>query len=168
MAIKTHCRVESPIGTLTLVNTDGILSGLYMNEHRHGPDGEELGERVGRGFEQCEEELREYFARQRTAFTIPILMQGTPFQKQVWERLRAIPYGQTRSYLQLAEEVGNVKAVRAVGLANGRNPISIVVPCHRVIGSNGSLIGYGGGLERKQILLELEGAVASRQLSFLS
>lgn len=165
MATKTHSLMESPIGTLTLVNTDGVLSGLYMSEYRHGPrPGETLGERVRRGFEQAEEELREYFDRQRTRFAIPLAMEGTEFQKSVWERLCAIPFGETRTYGQIAEEIGNPKSVRAVGLANGRNPISIVVPCHRVIGSDGSLTGYGGGLERKRFLLELEGALAGEQM----
>jgi O-6-methylguanine DNA methyltransferase len=91
-------------------------------------------------------------------------MEGTDFQKLVWSRLCAIPFGETRSYGQIAEEIGNPKSVRAVGLANGKNPISIVVPCHRVIGSDGSLTGYGGGLERKKFLLELEGALAAQQM----
>ena len=165
MATRAHFVMDSPIGLLTLVNTDGVLSGLYMSEHRHGPKTDGLGERAQFGFEQVEAELREYFDRQRSEFTIPLLMEGTTFQKQVWDRLCEIPFGQTRTYAQLAEAVGNPKAVRAVGLANGRNPISIVVPCHRVIGSNGSLTGYGGGLGRKKLLLELEGALPESQLA---
>ncbi len=164
MTTTKHFLMESPIGTLTLVSSDGVLSGLYMGEHRHGPGERALGERVHSGFEQAEAELREYFDRKRTRFTIPLAMEGTAFQKQVWQRLCAIPFGETRSYGQIAEEIGNPKSVRAVGLANGRNPVSIVVPCHRVIGSDGSLTGYGGGLERKKFLLELEGALAAEQL----
>lgn len=159
-----HFLMESPIGTLTLVSSDGVLSGLYMREYRHGPAADGLGERAHRGFEQAEEELREYFDRRRTQFTIPLAMEGTGFQKAVWLRLCAIPFGETRTYGQIAEEIGNPKSVRAVGLANGRNPISIVVPCHRVIGSDGSLTGYGGGLERKKFLLELEGALELKPL----
>ena len=162
MTIKTHYLMESPIGTLTLVNTDGVLSGVYMNEHRHGPTVKEIGDRVRTGFEQAEVELQEYFGNQRTQFTLPLFIGGTPFQKQVWQLLREIPFGETRTYAQLAEGTGNPKAVRAVGLANGRNPISIVIPCHRVIGTDGSLTGYGGGLDRKRLLLELEGVSFAR------
>jgi methylated-DNA-[protein]-cysteine S-methyltransferase len=110
----------------------------------------------GAGFEAAAEELREYFARQRTQFSLRVMPSGTPFQRRVWDLLLTIPYGETRTYAQVAEAIGNRAAVRAVGLANGRNPISIVVPCHRVIGSDGSLTGYGGGLDRKRFLLELE------------
>lgn len=164
MTVRTHFLMESPIGTLTLVSSDGVLSGLYMRACRHGPGANGLGERVQRGFEQAEVELREYFERKRSLFTIPLAMHGTDFQKAVWSRLCAIPFGETRTYGQIAEEIGNPKSVRAVGMANGRNPISIVVPCHRVIGSDGSLTGYGGGLERKKFLLELEGALETKQL----
>jgi methylated-DNA-[protein]-cysteine S-methyltransferase len=100
--------------------------------------------------------LQEYFARNRTVFTVPIAPIGTAFQQRVWAALRTIPYGETRSYGQLADAVGNRSAMRAVGAANGRNPVSIIVPCHRVIGSDGSLVGYGGGLERKRFLIDLE------------
>lgn len=153
--MPSHFRWESPIGDLTLVKTDGILSGLYM-----GDSGETrwelLGTRARSGFEDVVEQLQEYFARKRTVFTIPIAPMGTAFQQRVWTALRTIPYGETRSYGQLAEAIGNRSAMRAVGAANGRNPISIIVPCHRVIGSDGTLIGYGGGLERKRFLLDLE------------
>lgn len=160
--------MESPIGVLTLASTDGVLSGLYMREYKHGPKERELGDRAYYGFEQAESELREYFDLQRTHFTIPLHIEGTQFQKEVWKHLCDIPFGETRTYGQLAEEIGNPKAVRAVGLANGRNPISIVVPCHRVVGSNGSLTGYGGGLERKRFLLELEGVSLASQLTHMS
>lgn len=157
---RTHCVLDSPIGTLTLVKTDGMLSGLYMGAVDARP--ETLGERAHSGFEDVAEQLKEYFARARTTFTVPIALDGTAFQKRVWSELLAIPYGQTRSYGQLADAIGNRSAMRAVGAANGRNPISIIVPCHRVIGSNGTLVGYGGGLERKQFLLELERATAPK------
>jgi len=165
MTMKTHFFMDSPVGTLTLVNTNGILSGLYMIEHKYGPKAAELGARSQFGFEQSESELRGYFERQRSHFTIRLHMEGTDFQKEVWKLLLGIPFGQTRTYAQLAEANGNPKAVRAVGMANGRNPISIVVPCHRVIGSDGSLTGYGGGLERKRFLLELESAAPVQKLS---
>jgi methylated-DNA-[protein]-cysteine S-methyltransferase len=168
MGTKTHFLMESPIGVLTLINSDGVLSGLYTGEHRRGPGAEELGERAHMGFERAEAELREYFEGRRRRFTIPLAIGGTTFQREVWKRLCEIPFGETRTYGQIAEEIGNAKAVRAVGLANGRNPISIVVPCHRVIGSDGSLTGYGGGIERKRFLLELEGAVApARQMTLV-
>jgi methylated-DNA-[protein]-cysteine S-methyltransferase len=167
MSIKEHFLMESPLGTLTLVNTDGVLSGIYMPDHKRGPRPEALGTRVRSGFGQVVSELQEYFGRCRTAFTLPLAPQGTDFQQSVWRVLRGIPYGETRTYMQLAEAIGNRAAIRAVGLANGRNPISIVVPCHRVIGSDGSLTGYAGGLERKRLLLELEGAAPLRQLEFV-
>lgn len=123
-------------------------------------------EAEGRGFDavECEtpliacaaEQLREYFAGQRRDFDLPLALHGTAFQQKCWQALLAIPYGETRSYKQQAEFIGNPKACRAVGLANNRNPVSIIVPCHRVLGQNGSLVGYGGGLEVKRALLELE------------
>jgi methylated-DNA-[protein]-cysteine S-methyltransferase len=158
MSTRKHDFMESPLGILTLVNTDGILSGLYLPEHQRGPKPEALGERAHRGFEQAVSELREYFEGRRTVFTLPLAAEGTDFQRRVWELLRGIPYGETRTYAQLADAIGNHAAVRAVGLANGRNPISIVIPCHRVIGSDGGLTGYAGGLGRKRFLIELEGA----------
>ena len=105
---------------------------------------------------QAKQQLAEYFAGQRQAFDLPLRMQGTPFQQKVWAALREIPYGETRSYGQIAAQVGNPKASRAVGMANNRNPIAIIVPCHRVIGANGSLTGYAGGLSVKEELLALE------------
>lgn len=167
MSIKEHLLMESPLGTLTLVNTDGVLSGIYMSEHKRGPRPEMLGTRVRSGFEQAVFELQEYFEKRRTEFTIPLAPEGTAFQQSVWKQLRGIPYGETRTYAQLADALGNRAAIRAVGLANGRNPISIVVPCHRVIGSDGSLTGYAGGLDRKKLLLELEGAAPLRQLELV-
>ena len=155
--MPTHFLIESPIGTLTLVKSNGILSGLYMGESVDArPD--VVGPRVTSGFDDVVEQLREYFVRVRTMFTVPIAPSGTVFQQRVWTELQQIPYGETRSYKQLAEAIGNRSAMRAVGAANGRNPISIVVPCHRVIGNNGTLVGYGGGLERKRFLLNLEQA----------
>lgn len=154
--MTNHFLMESPIGTLTLVKTNGTLSALYLNSPVEADTA--LGPRMHAGFEDVETQLREYFARERTTFTIPIAPAGTAFQRRVWTALMAIPYGETRSYAQLADAIGNRSAMRAVGAANGRNPISIIVPCHRVIGSNGTLVGYGGGLARKRFLLELEGA----------
>jgi methylated-DNA-[protein]-cysteine S-methyltransferase len=148
----SHFLLESPIGTLTLVKTSGVLSGLYMGQR----PADAFGSRATSGFEDVVEQLEEYFARKRTRFTVPIAPTGTAFQQRVWAELTTIPYGETRSYGQLAAAIGNKSAMRAVGAANGRNPISIIVPCHRVIGSNGTLVGYGGGFERKRFLLDLE------------
>jgi methylated-DNA-[protein]-cysteine S-methyltransferase len=158
MSMMEHFLMESPIGTLTLVNTDGVLSGLYMPEHLRGPKVDSLGPRTLSGFEIVRSQLAEYFALQRRDFSFPIAPNGTAFQQSVWRLLRDIPYGETRTYRQLADAIGNRAAVRAVGLANGRNPISIVIPCHRVIGTGGGLTGYAGGLDRKRLLLEMEGA----------
>lgn len=105
---------------------------------------------------EAEQQLRQYFAGERTSFSVPLAFEGTAFQQEVWQALLTIPYGETRSYLQIAEQIGNPKAVRAVGAANGKNPISIIAPCHRVIGAGGQLIGFAGGLDHKAYLLRLE------------
>ncbi|MEV4682906.1 methylated-DNA--[protein]-cysteine S-methyltransferase [Streptomyces kurssanovii] len=156
MTIRQYTVVDSPYGPLTLVATDGVLSGLYMTEQRHRPAEETFGEEDERPFGETVRQLDAYFARELTEFDLPMHFTGTPFQRSVWEQLCRIPYGQTRTYGELAENLGNRGASRAVGLANGKNPIGIIVPCHRVIGSSGSLVGYGGGLDRKQRLLSFE------------
>ena len=156
---RTHCVIESPMGSLTLVATDGALAGLYMVDQRHRPPQENFGERVAPDeapFDLVRAQLTEYFAGQRTAFDLPLAMAGTDFQRTVWAELQRIPYGETISYGQLADRIGKPSASRAVGLANGRNPIGIIVPCHRVVGSTGDLTGYGGGIERKRALLSFE------------
>lgn len=160
MHSKTYTVVDSPLGPLTLVATDGVLSALYMTEHRHKPGEEAFGERVpatGGPFPEVVRELTAYFAGELTEFTVPVHLEGTAFQRSVWEQLLRIPYGETWSYGKLAAELGKPNASRAVGLANGKNPVSIIVPCHRVIGASGAMTGYGGGLDRKVRLLELEG-----------
>ncbi|MEV0945188.1 methylated-DNA--[protein]-cysteine S-methyltransferase [Rhodococcus sp. NPDC049939] len=159
-----HTVIDSPIGPLTLVNVDGVLSGVYMAEHRHQPDPARFGERNASGFDDATAQLAEYFDGRRTDFTVPVAMRGTPFQIRVWEALRTIPYGETWTYGKLADTLGNPAAVRAVGAANSRNPISIIVPCHRVVGSSGSLTGYAGGLDRKRFLLDREAERAGLQL----
>ncbi|WP_432065911.1 methylated-DNA--[protein]-cysteine S-methyltransferase [Streptomyces sp. C10-9-1] len=154
---RKHTILDSPFGPLTLVATDGVLSGLYMTGQRHRPAEETFGERGGApALDEAARQLGAYFERERTAFELPLHLAGTPFQRRVWECLLRIPYGETRSYGELAGELGNKGASRAVGLANGRNPIGIIVPCHRVVGSSGGLTGYGGGLDRKRRLLALE------------
>jgi methylated-DNA-[protein]-cysteine S-methyltransferase len=147
--------IDSPIGPLTLAGEDGKLSHLLMLDHSHAPN--QTGwQRDDTAFPDVVEQLAAYFAGDLTEFDLSYQMAGTDFQRRVWTALLTIPYGQTRSYGQLASQIGAPKASRAVGLANGRNPISIIVPCHRVIGSNGSLTGYGGGIDRKRALLDLE------------
>lgn len=142
---------ESPIGEMTLGATDDALTHLLF-----GPPPESPAQRKTLLIGQAISELEEYFAGGRQSFTLPLSPQGTPFQKSVWDALLTIPYGQTRTYGQIAAQIGKPKACRAVGLANHNNPISILIPCHRVIGANGSLTGYGGGLPAKKKLLELE------------
>jgi methylated-DNA-[protein]-cysteine S-methyltransferase len=150
--------IDSPVGKLKLVASDkGLAAILWENDN---PRRVRLGELVEDGLHpvlrETERQLNEYFEGKRTSFSLALDMRGTRFQKDVWEALLAIPFGETRSYGQLAKQLGNPKATRAVGAANGRNPISIVVPCHRVIGSSGRLTGFAGGLNTKAHLLELE------------
>jgi methylated-DNA-[protein]-cysteine S-methyltransferase len=155
---RVHTVVDSPVGALTLVAHDGVLAGLYMDLQRHRPLDEMFGAPDPTPFTEVLSQLKEYFAGQRTDFDVALTLAGTPFQRTVWAALREIPYGETESYGQLAERIGRPGAARAVGLANGRNPIGIIVPCHRVVGATGTLTGYGGGLARKQYLLNLEAA----------
>jgi methylated-DNA-[protein]-cysteine S-methyltransferase len=156
---------ESPVGPLTLTaGEDGALTRLLMQDQRHrGPDDPTWVEDQA-PFEAARVQLDEYFAGERTEFALELRPHGTEFQRQVWNALLEIPYGTTSSYGELADRIGNPRAVRAVGLANGRNPIGIIIPCHRVIGADGSLTGYGGGLDRKVALLSLEGALAAPSL----
>ncbi|MFB7914269.1 methylated-DNA--[protein]-cysteine S-methyltransferase [Streptomyces sp. NPDC056061] len=153
---RRYTVVDSPYGPLTLVATDGTLSGLYMTGQRHRPAEETFGEPDPGPFTEAVRQLDAYFAGELRVFDLPLHLDGTPFQRAVWEQLRRIPYGETRSYGELAEFLGKPGASRAVGLANGKNPVGIIVPCHRVIGASGSLTGYGGGLDRKQRLLAFE------------
>ncbi|ADV81298.1 methylated-DNA--[protein]-cysteine S-methyltransferase [Terriglobus saanensis] len=153
-----HKKIESPIGKLELVASEkGLVAILWENDRpgrvRLSVSVEEEQHPV---LVETERQLGEYFAGKRKCFSIPLDMQGTRFQKDVWEALLAIPFGETRSYAQLANKLGNPRATRAVGAANGRNPVSILVPCHRVIGSSGKLTGFAGGLETKAYLLNLE------------
>jgi methylated-DNA-[protein]-cysteine S-methyltransferase len=146
--------LETPLGPLRLVSNGEALTRIEF-PGQHDTDGEAGNDEV---LELCERQLREYFAGERQEFDLPLAAGGTQFQQQVWSALQAIPFGERRSYRDIAEGIGNAKAVRAVGAANGKNPIPIVVPCHRVVGSDGSLTGFAGGLEAKRMLLELESA----------
>ena len=153
--MTTYATLDTPIGELLLTAHDGALTRLHMEPFhvdsawRHSPDS--LSAAAG--------QLQEYFAGERTEFDLELAPAGTEFQQRVWAMLLEIPYGETTTYGTLADRLGNPRTVRAVGLANGRNPISIIVPCHRVIGADGSLVGYGGGLERKRALLDHEAEV---------
>ena len=153
-----HTTVDTPIGELTLVNDGGALSGVYFPGHWTRPDPAGFGAWSDRGFEEAERQLAEYLAGERTAFELETSAAGDPFQRRVWEMLAGIPYGRTTTYGEIARELGNPTLARRVGGAVGQNPLSLVVPCHRVVGKDGALTGYAGGLERKQFLLELEGA----------
>jgi len=147
----------SPIGPLTLTAIDGHLTRLEMEDQAHAVAAPPGSRRDDASFAEVRAQLDEYFAGERTAFVLPLRLDGTEFQRAVWAQLCAIPYGTTISYGELARRVGNPRAARAVGLANGRNPVAVIVPCHRVIAGDGSLGGYGGGLDRKSALLGLEG-----------
>lgn len=152
--------LDTTLCTLLLTSSGEALTGLYLlPSHRHAPSVQSdwQDEPNLPLFLEAARQLDAYFAREREVFDLPLQAKGTPFQQEVWAALQSIAYGQTITYGELAARVGNPNASRAVGLANGRNPLSIVVPCHRVIGAGGKLTGYGGGLERKQALLELEG-----------
>ena len=146
----------SPVGTLRLTGTDAALTGVFMESERHGSVQRRDAVRDAAPLREARRQLEEYFAGARRKFSLALDAAGTEFQRGVWRALCGIPFGETASYGAIAKHLGNPKAVRAVGLANGRNPISIIVPCHRVIGADGSLTGYGGGLERKRFLLALE------------
>jgi methylated-DNA-[protein]-cysteine S-methyltransferase len=164
---RTHTVIESPLGPLTLVNTDGVLSGVFMERRWPRPDRAAFGPKSDEGFEEATKQLNEYFAGERTDFTLPHTAEGDQFDKQVWQELMQIPYGETRSYGQVAETLGDRTLAKAVGAANARNPICVIVPCHRVIGADGSLTGYAGGLERKAFLLALENPARAVQPSLL-
>ena len=156
---RTHVIVASPIGPLTIVAQGGAIAALYMDAQRHAPGPAAFGLPGDAGdqpFAAAARQLDAYFAGQLTEFDLPLALAGTDFQRMVWAGLREVPYGQTVSYGELAHRIGRPAASRAVGLANGKNPVAIVVPCHRVIGSDGSMTGYGGGLDRKRFLLALE------------
>lgn len=154
----THTTIDSPLGELTLVARDGVLSGIYFPGHWTMPGNEVFGARSEQGFEPAREQLAEYFAGGRTSFDLETTVVGDEFQRRVWELIDRVPYGRTTTYGEMARELGDARLAREVGAAVGSNPLSIVVPCHRVVGRDGQLTGYAGGLERKRFLLGLEGA----------
>ena len=148
--------VDSPVGPLTLAGLGSALMHLRMVDQTHEPDRSTWLTADDHAFPGAVEQLAAYFAGELTEFDVELELLGTEFQRKVWKALRTIPYGETRSYGEIAEQIGSPGASRAVGLANGRNPVGIIVPCHRVIGSTGGLTGYGGGIDRKRTLLALE------------
>jgi methylated-DNA-[protein]-cysteine S-methyltransferase len=163
----SFCCIESPIGRLTLTADGAALTGLYMSVPGRTPrTADWVMDPSVAPLPEASRQLREYFAGGRRRFDLPLHPHGTEFQRRVWRALTEIPFGATCSYGQLAKRLGNPGASRAVGLANGRNPIAIIVPCHRVIGADGSLTGFGGGLPRKQWLLAHEGHPGTQALMF--
>jgi methylated-DNA-[protein]-cysteine S-methyltransferase len=163
---QSYTQHDTPIGRLLLIADERGLCGLFMEQHRHGPTHAEALSADAAPFDETRRQLDEYFAGRRRVFELPLAAEGTAFQLAVWRELERIPYGETCSYGEIAKRVGRPAASRAVGAANGRNPISIIVPCHRVIGSTGALTGYGGGESRKRWLLEHEATSSSAQLSW--
>jgi methylated-DNA-[protein]-cysteine S-methyltransferase len=158
-----YTETDSPVGPLLLAGTADALTVISFEKGRRVPQRPDW-ERREAPFREALRQLRAYFKGTRRDFDLPLLPEGTAFEQNVWKALRRIPYGRTISYGELARRIGNPTASRAVGLANGRNPLPIVIPCHRVIGSDGKLTGYGGGLETKRWLLTLEGALAAPEL----
>jgi methylated-DNA-[protein]-cysteine S-methyltransferase len=156
--------IDSPIGPLTLAGRGSVLTNLRMVDQTYEPSRADWSPDA-RAFDDAVGQLTAYFAGELTDFDIEFDLRGTKFQQRVWKALLTIPYGETRSYGEIAEQIGAPGSARAVGWANGHNPIAIVVPCHRVIGANGNLTGYGGGLDRKRSLLELEKQRASVNLT---
>ena len=168
--MNAFCYVDSPLGRLMLTSDGTALTGLYMNLYRNKPtklpelDGDWVQNETIDPLPAATRQLQEYFAGKRREFDLPLRMAGTEFQQRVWRELAQIPFGETRSYGQLAKRLDNPNGSRAVGLANGRNPIAIIVPCHRVIGADGSLTGFGGGIDRKEWLLTHEGHPTTGEL----
>ncbi|WP_120520708.1 methylated-DNA--[protein]-cysteine S-methyltransferase [Arthrobacter celericrescens] len=161
-----HTIIESPLGALTLTSRDGVLSGIFYEGHWHMPPAEFFGSRAEPTdpvFAPAVAQLREYLTADRTAFELDYRARGNEFQERVWARLEDIPYGETVSYGVLAAELGDPNLAQAVGSAVGRNPLSIVIPCHRVVGSDGRLTGYAGGLANKRFLLDLEEPTAVKE-----
>jgi len=151
--------IDSPVGPITLGGDDDVLTQLVMHEQRHAPVNLADWPQDRNAFGDVVDQLKAYWEGELHEFDVEFRLDGTEFQRRVWQGLQEIPYGETWAYGELANHIGAHNAQRAVGLANGKNPVAIIVPCHRVIGSSGSLVGYGGGLERKVYLLTLEGAL---------
>jgi methylated-DNA-[protein]-cysteine S-methyltransferase len=154
--ITYRTSIDSPLGDLLALSDGDHLTGLYLPDHKGGPTPDASWQTADALFVELRNQLTEYFAGERHEFDVPLRLVGTPFQQQVWQQLTRIPYGTTITYAELARRIGSPAASRAVGTANGRNPISILVPCHRVVGSSGNLTGYAGGVDKKEWLLGME------------
>jgi methylated-DNA-[protein]-cysteine S-methyltransferase len=152
----THATIRSSLGDLTVVARGGPVTGLYFPHHWHMPDRASFGEYRDAGFDEVRRQLDEYLAGRRRDFDVAVETAGSPLQERVWRLIGQIPYGETVSYGELARELGGGVTAQEVGAAVGRNPVSIIIPCHRVVGASGGLTGYAGGLRRKRILLDLE------------
>jgi methylated-DNA-[protein]-cysteine S-methyltransferase len=164
-ATTCYCVIDSPLGPITVQGEGEFVTGLYLPDHKGwlGPDSS--WKQAGASFAAVHKQLAEYFSGARQTFDVPLKLAGTSFQRRVWQELVRIPYGSTITYSELARRVGNPSASRAVGHANGRNPISIIVPCHRVVGTSGKMTGYAGGINKKRWLLEWESRTASQRRS---
>jgi methylated-DNA-[protein]-cysteine S-methyltransferase len=163
MTTRFYSYIDSPLGRLLVHGDEQFVTGLFMPQHKgwRGPDAS--WREADTPFASLRTQLDEYFAGERRQFDVPLKLPGTPFQMRVWQELVRIPFGETITYAQLAQRLGIPTASRAVGHANGRNPVSIIVPCHRVIGANGKLTGYAGGIDKKQWLLDWERATLQSQ-----
>lgn len=156
-----YARLRTPLGTLIAIAAGGVVTGLHFDGGRHAPEiaPEWREEPYASPLRECAEQLADYFAGKRQCFDLPVAPRGTPFQQRVWREIAKVPFGETITYAELAARAGSPGSARAAGAATGRNPLAIVVPCHRIVGTGGALTGYAGGLPRKERLLALEGAL---------
>jgi methylated-DNA-[protein]-cysteine S-methyltransferase len=161
-AAVTHATIASQVGTLTVVARGGIVVGLYLAGHWYRPDPASFGLCSGIGFDVVREQIAQYFAGDRRELTVPVATNGDEYQERVWSLVRQVPYGETATYGDLARQLGDGTTAQEVGAAVGRNPVCLLVPCHRVVGAGGKLTGYAGGLTRKRFLLNLEAEVSGR------
>ncbi len=167
--MKCYTEIDSPLGSILLVSDGAALTGFYFVGQKYAPATTGLWKREPglKLFRDAEAQIASYLSGRRRTFDVPIRFEGTPFQRRVWQAIAAIPFGQTQSYSALAERIGAPSSMRAVGAATGRNPISLIVPCHRVVGRDGALTGYAGGLDRKQALLNFEADVDTGRFHLL-
>jgi methylated-DNA-[protein]-cysteine S-methyltransferase len=160
----THCVIASPLGDLTLVARDGTLTGLYFPGHWYMPDRSTFGDEGQEGFTEVRAQLAEYFSGERAHFDVPAIADGNEFQRRVWDLVRQVPYGETSTYGHLARQLADGTTPQEIGAVIGRNPLCILIACHRIVSSTGTLTGYAGGLRRKQFLLDLEREAVDRPM----